>query len=61
MVFQNTYSNLFFYELPSIVNLLWCPPDGKQFHIWICIWWGVSLQFYSSTRLLANALDSFTT
>lgn len=55
-----THPNLLFYELPSIVYLLWSATNCKKLHIRVCVRWRVSLKLYSCARLLAYAFYSFT-
>lgn len=52
-----TYSNLFFYELPGVVDLLRRPTHCEHLYIGVGIGRRVALQLYSRAGLLAYAFN----
>lgn len=60
MNLKPTYSNFLLHQLSSIVDLLVRPSDGEDLDTGVGIRRRVSLQFYSGTWLLADALNGLT-
>lgn len=51
------YLYLVFYKLLCVVNLLWGPPDGEQFEVWVTVWRWLMWYLHKCTRLLVDGLD----
>lgn len=53
--------NLLLNELLGVVNLLWRPPDGEQFEVWVAIWRRLTGNLHEGAGLLVDGLDALAT